>query len=81
MSGVLSGGHLGGPIVVIPIHREPRLRNTVDDGSGIGIRRDEAIEVSLSEFARSPAALSGQRGSRKADDFIPRQPIGIAPNI
>jgi hypothetical protein len=81
MSGVLSGGHLGGPIVVIPIHREPRFGNTVDDGSGIGIRRDEAIEVGLSEFARPPAALSGQRGFRKAVDFIPRQPIGIAPNI
>jgi hypothetical protein len=49
MSGVLSGGHLGGPIVVIAVHRKPRLRNTVDDGSGIGVRRDEAIEVGLSQ--------------------------------
>jgi hypothetical protein len=39
MSGVLSGGHPGGPIVVIPIHREPRFGNTVDDGSGIGDSR------------------------------------------
>jgi hypothetical protein len=36
MSGVLSGGPLGGSIVVIPIHREPRLGNTVDDGSASG---------------------------------------------
>jgi hypothetical protein len=64
MSGVLSGGHLGGPIVVIPIHREPRLGSTVDDGSGIGIRRDEAIEVGLSQFARSPAAARVSEGRR-----------------
>ena len=58
LSGVLSGGCLGGPIVVISIHREPRLCHTVDDGSGIGIRRDEAIEVGLSQHQQSAVAQS-----------------------
>jgi hypothetical protein len=56
LSRVLLGGHLNGPLVVIPIHREPRLRNTVDDGSGIRIRRDEAIEVGLSQHQQSAVA-------------------------
>jgi hypothetical protein len=35
--------------VVVPVHRKPRLRNAVDGRSGIGVRRDEAIEVGLSQ--------------------------------
>jgi hypothetical protein len=34
------------------------LRNTVDDGSGIGIRSHEAIEVGLSQHQQSAVAQS-----------------------
>jgi hypothetical protein len=51
-----SGRRLGSSIVVIPVHRKPPLRNTFDDGSGIGIRRDEAIEVGLSQHQQLAVA-------------------------
>ena len=36
-------------VMVILVHRQARLRDTINNYSSIGVRRDEAIEIGLSQ--------------------------------